>query len=63
MRPTEVGKVLGKAWWAGFMVLLVSLVMMVVCTVFDLDMCPWKDILHISLGYVVGIPIGASTAR
>ena len=51
------------AWLAGFIVLIFSLIMLGLCTFFSVRnptlVKTWETILFVSLGYVVGIPIGA----
>jgi lipopolysaccharide export LptBFGC system permease protein LptF len=51
---------LARAWWAGFLVLMISIVMLSLCTFFRVENRElveiWKCILFASLGYVIGIP-------
>lgn len=69
--PTNEGihpimeKLSTKPWWAGFIVLILSVVMLGICTLFKVANPSvieiWKALTFISLGYVVGEPIGATT--
>jgi heme/copper-type cytochrome/quinol oxidase subunit 4 len=56
-----------RTWWAGFVVLLVSLTMLALCTFVETANRElveiWKVVLFASLAYVVGIPVGTEIAR
>lgn len=53
------------AWWAGFLVLMISVLMLGLCTFFEVKNPElieiWKYVFLTSLGYVVGIPVGAKS--
>lgn len=55
------------AWLAGFIVLIFSLILLGLCTFFSVRnltlVKTWETILFVSLGYVVGIPIGAMNTK
>jgi len=52
------------AWWAGFLVLTFSLGMLSICTFIDVKnpslIEVWKYTLTSSIGYIIGLPIGAA---
>lgn len=55
------------AWWAGFFVLAFSLIMLGICTLFEVENPSlveiWKYSLSSSIGYVVGLPIGTTFSK
>jgi len=55
------------AWWAGFLVLIFSLVMLSLCTFFEVRNPSiieiWKYALSSSIGYIIGLPIGTAFSR
>jgi hypothetical protein len=52
------------AWWAGFIVLVYSLIMLSMCTFQEVTnpslIEVWKYALASSVGYTVGLPLGAA---
>jgi len=61
--PRVVTKLVGRAWWAGFIALMVSLGMLCVCTLKGINTEVWEDVFFFSLGYVVSPVAGAVTAK
>jgi uncharacterized protein YybS (DUF2232 family) len=55
------------AWWAGFMVLVFSLIVLGLCTFFEVKNPSlteiWKYTLSSSIGYVIGLPIGTAFSK
>jgi hypothetical protein len=55
------------AWWAGFFVLSISVIALSICTFVEVKnpnlMEIWKCAFLTSVGYVVGIPLGAACSR
>jgi len=53
-------KLLAWSWWAGFLVLIIAVVLLSLCTFFKVENKElveiWKSIVFASLGYVLGIP-------
>ena len=56
-----------RPWWAGFLVLMISVMMLALCTFFEVKNRElieiWKYVLFTSLGYVVGVPIGMTASK
>jgi hypothetical protein len=52
---------LDRSWWAGFTVLMTSLLLLSLCTFFRVEneqlVEIWKDTFFASLGYILGTPI------
>ena len=55
------------AWWVGLIVLLSSLIMLGICTFFEVKNPSlieiWKYTLFSSMGYVIGLPIGTAFSK
>ncbi|MBU4189962.1 MAG: hypothetical protein KJ886_03070 [Candidatus Thermoplasmatota archaeon] len=53
-----------KPWWVGFGILLISVVMLIICTLIHVANPAmieiWKILTYTSFGYIVGIPLGAA---
>jgi hypothetical protein len=59
-RTTNDRTQLTRLWWAGFMVLMSSIVLLSLCTFLKVEnkelVGIWENIFFASLGYVLGIP-------
>ena len=55
------------SWWAGSFVLVFSLVMLSICTFYEVRNPSlieiWKYTLFSSIGYVIGLPIGSAFSK
>ena len=61
--PKLAARLVGRAWWAGFIALMFSMCMLCVCTLKGINAEVWEDAFFFSLGYVVGPVTGAMAAR
>lgn len=63
--PPILEKLSTKPWWVGVIILIVSVAMLVICTLCKVANPAmieiWKALTFICIGYVVGEPIGAAT--
>jgi len=65
--PPITEKLSTKPWWVGCFVLVFSLLMLGACTLWHVANPTaieiWKFLAYVSIGYVIGIPMGVSMEK